>query len=484
MPEKKRYSDTVFLITCVCSVLVSFGASSLIYYLHVTFVEDSYRKTLSRTSKMVEAQCPYLKDPWEIKALLFENSPDYWEIQQIFSNLQESMGVSYVYVIEKQRNTGKNLNDRWYFLISSLYKEGTSAHEILIPYHPYSTEQYLDEAWNNKEQLFFQASDQWGSFMTTLLPIIYKDEVKCLVGVDYDLNYVRSMGRPGFIALIASLAASILLSLLIASRLRQSVLSLELGVQERTKQLAEQTLLAQSASEAKSKFLASMSHEIRTPMNAIIGMSDLIPTENLNATQKQYFDDIKKTSKSLLQIINEILDVSEIESGKMNLVLVDFNLRTLFDSICSMSLFSTGSKSLEFKSSYSQDLPYVLYGDETRVRQIIINLVNNAIKYTHEGYVMLTLSRENTGERDLLVISVEDSGIGIQEENIPKLFTQFREFDARQNLGIVVTGLGLVITKELAEIMGGEVFVQSVYGCGSTFTIKLPITEGNQNNIS
>ncbi|GMO25258.1 MAG: hypothetical protein Ta2F_00480 [Termitinemataceae bacterium] len=492
--EQKRYSNAVFLVTCVFSVLVSFSAGSVIYFQHIAFVESSVEKTLNRASLMIEAQCPLLNDPWEIKSLLLQNSPDYWEIQQIFSKLQQSMGVSYVYILVKQDHKGKSINENWYFLVSSFYKKeitesmaermGTSLSEVIMSeYIPFSSDRELNRTWTDQVQTYFNASDKWGNFMSTLRPVVVDGETKCLIGAEFDLAYVQSLKRPALIALIVSLAAAIAFSVMIAAKLRQSVLRLEIGVMERTKELAEQTRLAQSASEAKSRFLASMSHEIRTPMNAIIGMSELMPLVNLNATQKQYFNGIKKMSHSLLQIINEILDVSKIESGKMDLVPVDYDIGVLYENICSIGKFSAGRKSLDFRNSFSKSLPRILYGDDTRVRQIVTNLLNNAIKYTREGFVKLSFSDEHIGERDMLVITVEDSGIGIEKENIPRLFLQFQQFDVMQNRGIIGTGLGLSIAKELATMMDGEIFVESVYGCGSTFTVKLPIVKGNPLNI-
>ncbi|MDR2111007.1 MAG: PAS domain S-box protein, partial [Spirochaetaceae bacterium] len=191
---------------------------------------------------------------------------------------------------------------------------------------------------------------------------------------------------------------------------------------ERNRELEVRTRTAQAASEAKSKFLASMSHEIRTPMNAIIGMSDLVRTDNLDETQKSFFEDIKKMSKALLQIINDILDISKIEVGKMELVPVHFNLAELYDNICSLSRFTAEAKDLEFRHSFAGDLPHVIFGDDVRIRQVITNIVNNAVKYTNEGYVDFSVSRTVRKGRDHLVFTVKDTGIGIRREDFPKLF--------------------------------------------------------------
>ncbi|MHB9293011.1 response regulator protein [Hollandina sp. SP2] len=251
----------------------------------------------------------------------------------------------------------------------------------------------------------------------------------------------------------------------------------------RTEELEVQTRLAEAASQAKSQFLASMSHEIRTPMNAIIGMSDLMRTDNLDKVQLGYFNDIKKMAKALLQIINDILDFSKIEAGKMEIIPVHYHVLSLYDNICSMSTFTAMSKELEFRHSFDSHIPHALYGDEVRVRQVITNIVNNAIKYTREGYVHLKAERVMRKGKEWIAFIVEDSGIGIKVEDIPKLFGKFQQFDSRKNRGIVGTGLGLSITKNLVEMMGGEIEVTSEYEKGSIFSIYLPLVAGDESKI-
>ncbi|AEF82631.1 ATP-binding protein [Leadbettera azotonutricia] len=252
---------------------------------------------------------------------------------------------------------------------------------------------------------------------------------------------------------------------------------------ERSRELEIQTRAAQVASKAKSQFLASMSHEIRTPMNAIIGMSDLMPTENLDKTQIGYLDDIKKMSRALLHIINDILDFSKIEAGKMELVPVHYNLMELYDNICSMGRFLAESKELEFRCSFDPDVPHVIFGDDTRLRQIITNLVNNAIKYTRKGFVEFQVQLTAKGGSNRLAFLVRDSGIGIKEENFSRLFKSFEQVDMEKNRGIVGTGLGLSITRNLVSLMEGEITVESEYGKGSVFTVLLPFVEGDSGKI-
>ncbi|MDR1947672.1 MAG: response regulator, partial [Desulfovibrio sp.] len=236
---------------------------------------------------------------------------------------------------------------------------------------------------------------------------------------------------------------------------------------------------AEAASKSKSVFLSNMSHEIRTPMNAIIGMADLMRTDNLDETQREYLAGIRKTSGALLDIINDILDFSKIEAGKMELVQTNYNLFALFDNIRSIAELFAAGKSLRLECDIDETLPRVLYGDEGRVRQVIMNLVSNAVKYTRKGQVCLRLRRTTKNERGYLSVSVEDTGIGIKKEDFPRLFESFEQVDKDKNRGITGTGLGLPITKRLTDLMGGEIFIESEYGKGSVFTILLPLDEGD-----
>jgi signal transduction histidine kinase/CheY-like chemotaxis protein/HPt (histidine-containing phosphotransfer) domain-containing protein len=294
---------------------------------------------------------------------------------------------------------------------------------------------------------------------------------------------MAQMQIPYLLGLSGMLGAILVLLVIIHVRSRQGERRLELIVRDRTRELEVQTELAKAASQAKSQFLASMSHEIRTPMNAIIGMSDLMRIDNLDDVQQGYFADIKKMAKSLLQIINDILDFSKIEAGKLEITPVHFSPASLYDNICSMSKFTALAKELEFKGSFDPNIPAAIYGDETRIRQIVTNIVNNAVKYTPQGSVSLSFSRAAREQEDCLIITVEDTGIGIKEEDMPKLFGTFQQFDRDKNRGIVGTGLGLSITKNLINLMGGEIEVKSVYGKGSVFTVRLPLTEGDEEKI-
>ena len=220
---------------------------------------------------------------------------------------------------------------------------------------------------------------------------------------------------------------------------------------------------ADKANQAKTEFLSSMSHEIRTPLNAIVGFSQALKEEELPKEALEEVDDIIMASNSLLEIINGILDISKIESGKIEIVNKEYRFKEIFDELVILSKGRLGDKALEFKYSYDDSIPAILYGDYTRVKQVILNILTNAIKYTKEGYIDFKVSSVIKDDICRIIVSVEDSGIGIKQENISKLFSKFERFDLDKNITIEGTGLGLAITKKLVELMGGRIVVQSVY---------------------
>ena len=230
------------------------------------------------------------------------------------------------------------------------------------------------------------------------------------------------------------------------------------------------------ASNAKTEFLSNMSHEIRTPLNAIVGFSEALQSdERIPVEAKEDIKDIVMASDSLLEIVNGILDISKIEADKLEIVNTTYSPKKVFDELVVLTRGRLGfEKQIEFKTSFSSDIPTTLYGDYARVKQIVLNLLTNAVKYTNEGYISFTVECVNIN-KDLcrLIISVEDSGIGIKKDKIDKLFTKFERLDEEKNITIEGTGLGLAITKKLVELMHGKMVVQSIYGKGSKFTVSL-----------
>jgi signal transduction histidine kinase/CheY-like chemotaxis protein len=230
-----------------------------------------------------------------------------------------------------------------------------------------------------------------------------------------------------------------------------------------------------AASRAKSDFLAKMSHEIRTPMNAITGMAELALRENMPISAKEHVLTIKRSSANLLSIINDILDFSKIESGKLEIVLGEYPLSSLFNDVISIIKTRIMDSRLRFSTRIDSNIPNTLFGDEIRIRQVLLNVLGNAVKYTSKGFISFSVSGKMIDEETvILTIDIVDSGKGIKEEDIGKLFGDFVQLDLTSNKGIEGTGLGLAITRSLIEAMGGKIEVKSEYRRGSTFTITLP----------
>ncbi len=332
-------------------------------------------------------------------------------------------------------------------------------------------------------------SDSWGEFYSSYSPVIDSEgNVAGIVVVDFTADWFDGQLTAQTRSTVISYLLILILSLLVAAILALVTVRPFMQMQG---SLFEEKVSAESANRAKSEFLANMSHEIRTPINAMLGMNEMIIREDksiqeikspdprtMKAAIKSigvYASDVKKAGNNLLSIVNDILDFSKIEDGTMDITEAPYQLCSLLNDLSNMILFKAHDKGLEFSINVDSALPNDLSGDEVRIRQILTNLLSNAIKYTEKGSVKLDV----TGKTDeagtlLLTASVTDTGIGIREEDIEKLFTRFERLEMEHNSTIEGTGLGLVITKKLVDAMSGTIDVKSDHGKGSVFTVTIP----------
>ena len=352
---------------------------------------------------------------------------------------------------------------------------------LIIPYKDYGES---DEAFFNDgavRQAFGQIRDQLGTRRSAASYIERDGERYFLFASDLPkanctvAGYIPWSAVAGDISRVHErLLRSIGVLLLIFFAVGRYIFSVRRKAAE-SESLRREKAAANLANQAKSVFLANMSHEIRTPINAVLGMNEMILREGKDPVIDRYARNIRAAGRSLLDIVNDVLDFSKIESGKIEIVNSEYSLSELIRTAANMARPRAESKGLTLNLEIEPAIPDRLIGDSTRVQQIMVNLLTNAAKYTERGGIDLIVSHDRAAEKNItLRITVRDTGIGIREEDKPKLFQGFERLDAERNRGVEGTGLGLAITKRLAVLMGGDVTFESTYGKGTTFFVTLP----------
>jgi signal transduction histidine kinase/CheY-like chemotaxis protein/HPt (histidine-containing phosphotransfer) domain-containing protein len=351
-------------------------------------------------------------------------------------------------------------------------------------------EKLLERGWsyqeNNDYQGFFLLQDEFDAFLKHLPPYFSRLDENAnrlffegnsrLLELEAALADQRARLKKieiGLMALVMMLAG--LMSIVFLHRVKIANLKLENALDEMSQAKNE----AERASRAKSEFVSRMSHELRTPLNAIIGFAELLGSEPLPPSQKSYVDLINSSGKHLMELINAVLDHAKIEAGSMTLEQIEFDLPKTIDSVRSIVLDQATARGLSFISDIAADLPERIVGDPTRLRQVLINLLVNAVKFTEQGSVELRIAVDNKQ----LIFSIRDTGIGMDEENIARLFKPFAQADETITRKYGGTGLGLLISKELIEAMGGTIETESAVGVGTCFWLTLPLVLGKNSEV-
>ena len=407
-----------------------------------------------------------------------ENTPGYRTVYDTMAVFRDNVELEYIYAI---RDEG---NGRFTFLVDTDPEDpGEFGEEVQY------TEALHTASKGTTAVDEVPYSDQWGQFYSAYSPVFDSaGNIAGIVAADFSVEWYDAQLREQTLFNIKGYIIVLVLTLLGAAGLCLVTLRPYVRQQE---QLLEEKVVAESAIRAKSEFLANMSHEIRTPINAVLGMNELIrresrdglalsdgDTEGIRKAFGQidaYAGKVDSAGHSLLTIVNDILDFSRIEAGKMELVKAPYRLRKLLNDVCVMTAMKAKEKGLAFTLDADDSVPDHLFGDEVRVREILINILNNAVKYTDQGYVRLKVrAGESDGDTVRIVFSAEDSGIGIRREDMDRLFDKFERLDMQRNSTVEGSGLGLVITRSLLDMMNGTIEVESEYGKGSVFTVTIP----------
>ena len=473
--KNKLFTKIILLVEVIILITSSLFCTVSIYRARV-----GIRKAIQQ--RMLDiSNCAAGSVNGDVLGALDENTigtPEYEDLYSRLAVFRDNVELEYVYAI-------KQVGEKDFIFTMDLDQVRPAAYGDSVKY----TEALASAGRGVAAVDEVPYSDSWGVFYSAYSPVFdSKGNVAGIVAVDFAVDWFEYQLSSQTRSTIISYIVILLLSLLVAAGL--SMITVRPFVRAQGELLAEK-VRAESANHAKSDFLANMSHEIRTPINAVLGMNEMILREDRRAQELAksdsaevmetlknigvYANDVKNAGHNLLAIINDILDFSKIEAGKMDITEAPYQLSSLLNDLNNMILFKAQDKRLDFKIDVDRTLPDDLYGDEVRVRQILTNILGNAVKYTEKGSVRLTLRGEEQGDGTILLkAEVCDTGIGIRPEDKEKLFTKFQRLEMERNSTVEGTGLGLVITQRLLDMMGGTITVESEYGKGSVFTVTIP----------
>jgi len=429
---------TLFIVSIVANYFINFSVREMEHNIEHRMI--SVAEYLASSVSIEELDKYQKKEDMELQS--------YKDLREKLLEFSKKAEVLYVYFMRPVR-------DSMQYIVDNDFNEETRVGLDTPPFDPYHTPWMVPvfEKGQSKYAGLGHYTPGWEGLLNGFAPVFDSEgNVKAIAGVDIKDNEIVLAKRMILILTVIQIISVVLV-----------FMSGLLGLIE-----------ANKANAAKSKFLAKMSHEIRTPMNAIIGMTELALRENAPSNVKEYILTAKQAGTNLLSLINDILDFSRIESGKMKIVSSNYLFSSLINDVVNIIKMRIAESGLRFDIKIDSNIPNSLLGDETRIRQVLLNILNNAVKYTKKGFISLSASGEATGNTVFLTIEIADSGSGIKPEDLGKLFGEFVQVDMGSKKGVEGTGLGLAIAKNLVKMMNGDLSIKSEYGKGSTFTVKLP----------
>jgi len=457
-----------YLIFSVMGLVISLTVCSIMYFQFHGIVQKSYFGELANIAKMIEKQYPAIYDIDRMKKGLLNNEDWVWYIHRKWEEIVETFGLAYIYYIERSPKGYVEILDISFTREMDISWLGAAVWEGPTPAG-------VDEAWDTQKLTFppHPAVNEWGVLVSAFLPIVKDGKTIGILGVDYDISYVNSLERRVLALLILSFVVSAALTGGLAYVGARSVLVTIEEREKTTREAVERQMEVErlmnalkKSSEARTAFLADISGSMADPINHIIRLSSMLSKyTEITDDYKKNMEMINDEGMNLYTVINDILDVLKIESGKLKFNPVKYHLPKFINEITTAYLIHTEDKPLQYKLVVDDKLPESLVGDELRIKQICHHLLSNAFKYTHTGSITINISSKVKNEFVMLIIKIIDTGVGMTENKINNIFTNYGHGSGK---------LGLFLCKQLAEIMKGTLTVASEQGKGSVFTLCVP----------
>jgi signal transduction histidine kinase len=459
-----------YLIFSVVGLIISLSVCTMMFFQFRNFTEDSYFSTLEDVAVLVEKLYPVIYDIDSMKEGFTNNEDWMWDIHNEWVEIKKAFGLAYIYYMERDGTEYLEIMDTYYtrdmeadWLGSEVWKDDP------VPVG-------VNEAWDTQKITFSpypSVEEQWGIVVSVYFPVVKDGNTIGILGVDYDISYINSLRNRILIFLIISFAASAILTgglAFIGSR------SVVVTIEEREKvtreaierQMEIEKLMdaLKKSSETRTAFLSDISDSMADPINHIIRLSSLLSKHTeITEDHQKHLEKINDEGTKLFTVINDILDILKIEAGKLKFNPVKYKLPKLISDITTAYLIYTEDKQIQFNLVIDDKLPVNLGGDELRIKQICHHLLTNAFKYTHTGSITFNITGKLKNEHILLIIKVIDTGVGMTENKINNIFTNYGQGTGK---------LGLFLCKQLAEIMKGTLSVTSEQGKGSVFTLCVP----------